>query len=66
MHSSVYQLFSDHIKLNSILWFLLLLPFLDVLFLWQPSKEKVPKRKISASDGSAKIYADPSKAENYS
>ncbi len=27
-----------------------------VLFLWQPSKEKVPKRKISASDASAKIY----------
>jgi len=41
---------------NNRLWLFLLLSFLDVLFLWQPSKEKVPKRKISASDASAKIY----------
>ena len=41
---------------NNRLWLFLLLSFLDILFLWQPSKEKVPKRKISASDASAKIY----------
>ena len=52
MQSSVYQLFYDHIELNIILWFLLFLLFLDALFLWQPYKEKVPKRKISASDAS--------------
>ncbi len=46
---------SSYYKTNC-LWLLFLPPILDVLFLWQPSKEKVPKRKISASDASAKFY----------
>ena len=67
MYTSICQLFYDHIEHNIILWFLLLLLFLDVLFLWQPSKEKVPKRKISASDASSIqdaliLNADPSNA----